>query len=59
MTECPHPNKKAYATSREARRATPPETLTPYLCRCGWWHLTKKEQADQRLAAKLSAVLQK
>lgn len=47
MTACPTPAKSRYATQTASDRAgrhsiaTVGRHLSPYQCRCGWWHLTK------------------
>lgn len=49
---CPSPGKRRYATAEAARQAaarTAPvygRLLNPYLCRCGWTHLTKLAPAE-------------
>lgn len=45
-TDCPHPEKRRYATesgaiaSAEMTAATYGRRLRAYSCRCGWWHLS-------------------
>lgn len=54
MTACPTPTKARYATEATADRAgrhavaTVGRHLRPYVCRCGWWHLTKITKGSSR-----------
>ncbi|MFH8295063.1 hypothetical protein [Streptomyces sp. NPDC018059] len=53
---CPKPNVSAFATEQAAgytaKRVQIPvgKLLTPYLCLCGWWHLTGSPRTVQRPA---------
>jgi hypothetical protein len=47
--ECPTATKRRYATRAAADRASAELTvyaggirMRPYLCACGWWHLTRR-----------------
>ena len=49
---CQWPGKQRYATEQAAARAAGRRTVSlglefrPYLCACGWWHLTTKPQRE-------------
>jgi hypothetical protein len=51
LKPCPTPHKLAYTTRGKALAAftVGPGTRPhrPYRCRCGYWHITSKEDWDQ------------
>lgn len=54
---CQWPGKQRYATEQAAQSAAGRRSawhgldFRPYLCACGWWHLTTKPQRETHSAS--------